>query len=608
MAPGASSTIAFPSPIGFLVGPNGSGKSRFAEALISQLPSWRFLGTDRLAGMQKHSGLGVYGDMFEQGYPRRFFDELRRSSQFGFGIDAIIILNDDLDRRIRIEATLSHLFNRRIRLDWDEGYLVPKAMLANSDATYRLDSEECHGIKELLILLTHLYDDSSGYLIIDEPELNLHPQLQAFFMQEVRKVAGDPSVGKKVVLLITHSPFILDFRSIDELKSTLSFDLRYTPPKNMANLSEAATRRIEPLVPRLNVHHKQFFFSDNPIFVEGIFDAQMVKAIQECRGISISAAGSCIVDAGGNDEVNRYLELCSALRKEAWFLYDLDSLFLGTLRACIKDDETITDFLAKLGLGTDFGRFCGALERALADAIDQIRAQTPSSVPDLRKRIDQLDPSAGRENLAKARLAVLVQLRGSLSSAISHSLVADIEGKLNQVVTALRQKKILLLPGGAIENYLPSYTGDLFEVPDSAKRTTVEAELTILGRGMSEGDLRARYGDLYRAIESFPGMLKVNIDNTLKEYLGRYINELQSQVVAKPNISSEQIAANLQVAMPGSEKLFELTDYSKGTGDKFSAKVVIKGSCGGGRFVSVSDQANAGMKRFDIEEIKPSSG
>ena len=59
--------------------------------------------------------------------------------------------------------------------------------------SYRLDRDECHGIKELLVMLTHLYDDQKQYLIIDEPELNLHPQYQSFFMQEVRKIAGDPS-------------------------------------------------------------------------------------------------------------------------------------------------------------------------------------------------------------------------------------------------------------------------------------------------------------------------------------------------------------------------------------------------------------------------------
>ena len=78
-------------------------------------------------------------------------------------------------------------------LEWDSGVLIPKTSVGAIGTTYRLDTDECHGIKELLVLLTHLYSNSDKFLIIDEPEQNLHPQFQAFFMQEVRKVAGDPT-------------------------------------------------------------------------------------------------------------------------------------------------------------------------------------------------------------------------------------------------------------------------------------------------------------------------------------------------------------------------------------------------------------------------------
>lgn len=607
--PGTGLTFTLLSPVGFLVGPNGSGKSRFAEALARQLQHCRFLGTDRLRGMEKNQGMGFIGDHFAAGYQKSQFENIRRSSRFGFGLDAFVILSEKLDLRIRIEATLSHLFNRRILLEWDSGNLVPKAILGYAGSAYRLDSDECHGIKELLVLLTHLYDDGHKYLIIDEPELNLHPQFQAFFMQEVRKIAGDSAVEKKVLLLITHSPFILDFQNVDDLKSVLSFDLAHAPPRGMSDLSDAATRRVTPLVARLNVHHKQLFFSDNPIFVEGIFDAQIIQMIQECRGVSIAAAGSCVIDAGGSEEVNKYLELCSAFSKEAWFLYDLDSLFSGTLRACIRDDHTIADFLATLGLGTDFGRYCGALEQALTTAITQIRSQNPSSVSDLRTKLDQLAPDTQGDNWPKARVAVLVQLkrdRESLLRATSLQLVQDIEGRLNQIITALRQKNILLLPGGALENYLPSYTGSSFEVPNSAKRSAVESEIEILSQGLSDTEMENRYRDLYVAIKSLPAKDEVDFDKSLKEYLSKYINELQNQIVERPDINLEQISANVNLAIPGAERIFELRDYTHRTENKFSATILIKGSLGGnGRFVRVTEQTNAGMKGFVIERQPP---
>src|SRR5258705_13025765 len=41
------------------------------------------------------------------------------------------------------------------------------------------------------------------------------------------------------------------------------------------------------------------------------------------------------------------------------------------------------------------------------------------------------------------------------------------------------------------------------------------------------------------------------------------------------------------LAIPGADRVFELTDYTRGTGKTFSAKIVIKSSLGGDRFVGV---------------------
>ena len=295
-------------------------------------------------------------DPFNSGYAKNRFQYLRDAGAQGSGIDTILLLEERMDLRIQVESTLSHLFSREIILEWDSGSLIAKVRRLGTGASYRLDREECHGIKELLVLLTHLYDQRNRCLIIDEPELNLHPQYQAFFMQEVRKFGGDPNAdpNKKIVFLITHSPFILDLWSTEDLKSVISFDLEYSLPKQVGNLGMDVSP-MSNLMRRLNAHHKQLFFSDNPIFVEGIHDAWLVEAMMEARGVSVAGAGSCIIDAGGAEEVNQYLKLCQALGKSAHFLYDLDSLFGGNLRACIKDDESVQSFLASAGLGNNFG-------------------------------------------------------------------------------------------------------------------------------------------------------------------------------------------------------------------------------------------------------------
>ena len=441
-------------PINYLVGPNGSGKSRFAAELFRHLKSRptgaRLLGTDRLKEMADPGTLGktYLGDNFRSGYAKSAFNYLRNAGAEGSGIDTVLLLEHRMDLRIRIEATLSHLFGRDVIFEWDSGNLIPKAVRREGGESYRLDRDECHGIKEIFVLLTHLYDHQHGYLIIDEPELNLHPQYQGFFMQEVRKVAGRPGdpPNKKVVFLITHSPFILDLRLEDDIKSVISFDLDYSVPRQIANTTPDVSSAVVT-TGRLNSHHKQLFFSDNPVFVEGYHDALMVEALMEARGISAAAAGSCIIDCGGAEEVNHYLKLCQGLGKEAHFIYDLDSMFKGQLRSCIGDGDSIQSFLASAGVGSNFVRYVGELDTRLTELIDLlIQGSLGGHLEALGHFFSNLGADRkkwGKGQLAKARVATMTVMnrnRDEVASIVpQHSSPGSRRRMRSRTASTMRQ-------------------------------------------------------------------------------------------------------------------------------------------------------------------------
>lgn len=516
-----------------------------------------------------------------------------------------------MDLRIQVEATLSSLFNRTISLEWDSGNLVPRATHGQTGLSYRLDREECHGIKELLVLLTHLYNDKYSYLIIDEPELNLHPQYQAFFMQEVRKVAGNPDAepGRKVVFLITHSPFILDFRSIEDVKAVISFDQKHSIPRQILDLDEGATERLSSLVPRLNVHHKQFFFSDNPVFVEGILDAQFIGTLQNARGVSVAAAGSCIIDAGGCEEVNRYLELCIKFGKEAHFLYDLDSLFSGNLRACLRGDGTVANFLAEAGLGNDFARYCGELDRRLTALIDEVLRIRPGAPP-LNTLVEYFDTLGAREewngkHLGRARVALLTALsrdREAMAILLTQASISDVEGRLSRIVSALDQKNVHLLAGGTLERYLPSYTANPYKLDDETKRAAVTEEMTHLAGGATHTQLRERYGQLYEAVSKLPSKSAVDVEPVLRTYLSRYIHDLQSAIVGHVQWDIDQLRSHMANVQRATTGVFALDQFRREDNGDFHAVVGISDMLGRGpRRVKVDRKTNAGVGEFQIE-------
>ena len=513
---------------------------------------------------------------------------------------------------MQVEATLSHLFDREIILEWDSGNLIAKARRLGDNASYRLDRDECHGIKELLVLLTHLYDANNKCLIVDEPELNLHPQYQAFFMREVRRVAGDPATNqnKKVVFLITHSPFILDLRSEDDLKSVMSFDLRYSVPKQVCNLDLDMSSPV-PFTRRLNAHHKQLFFSDNPIFVEGIHDAWLVEAMMEARGVSVAGAGSCIIDAGGVEEVNQYLKLSQGLGKDAHFLYDLDSLFRGNLRACIGQDESVRSFLASAGLGNDLAQYCGQLERKLRCLIDQLLAQSP--LPNLSRLVVFLNNLGQRrqwthDQWAKARTALMTAIskyRDDIVSVASLHLVEDIEGRRDQILTALKEKNIHVLPGGTIERYLPRYSGEDYELTSDAKRDAAYAELEEMTNLASEEALADRYGDFYVAVCNLPSKTEVDVDTVLRNHLSDYVHELQRTVVNNPDWEGAQIQQRLETLQPSRQGVFDIHQFERNSDGGFSATIGVIEMLGQlKRVVRVNDSTNAGMGDFQIETVQ----
>ena len=552
--------------INYLVGPNGSGKSRFASALLSQLNNReggaRLLGTDRLREMSNPGPLGRYwGDNFANGYAKNSFGQLRMAGAEGSGVDTILLLEDRMDLRIRIEGTLSHLFGREVLLEWDSGNLVPKAVRRETGQSYRLDRDECHGIKELFVLLTHLYDHQHSYLIVDEPELNLHPQYQAFFMQEVRKVAGNPAEapGKKIVFLITHSPFILDLRREDDLKSVISFDLNYSLPRQVARTSEAVSSAVVASG-RVNAHHKQLFFSDNPVFVEGHHDAIMIEALMEARGTSAAAAGSCVIDCGGVGEVNHYLTLCQTLGKEAHFVYDLDSLFHGRLRRCVSGDDQLQGLLAAAGVGPDFVKYLGELDRLLTMLIDKLVATTMVESLD---GLETLFAEFGKERrkrwdkdqLAKARAGVMTAIgtfRDKIASLVGRRAVEDIVGRWETVLKVLAEKNIHVLAAGPIERYLPSFTGNLFAPTAEAKKTAVEREFEVLQEiqelapSLREAKLACRYAEFYAIAKDLPAKAEVNLDSTLRAHLSDYVHQLQKTINSSPHWTAEQIQLQMR--------------------------------------------------------------
>ncbi len=182
------------------------------------------------------------------------------------------------------------------------------------------------GVISIIRILVHLFTNSNRPLIIDEPELSLHPLAQ----KRLLKVIAECSKVRQIIIS-THSPY---FVSWDYIKngSTLNKVTKHQDKK-----SEIHTLRdycvYEKLINGSNwqqpflmdIVAKEIFFHDNFLFVEGQEDVGLLKqdnqlnedinlfgygvrgkdvfdfALQLARDLGIEKA-SALLDAGTSED------------------------------------------------------------------------------------------------------------------------------------------------------------------------------------------------------------------------------------------------------------------------------------------------------------------
>lgn len=553
-------------PVNFLVGANGTGKTRFADALKGPLRSAklkeRFLGADRLSGLEKHNVYG-HGSAFGQGWDIGQFNNLRQQgADQGRAADAFIILKTKLDVRIRLEALLVTFFKRRLRLSEEGGFLKPKLQrIYGGGAEYSLKDGECHGLKELLTLLTFIYDDEFNCLVIDEPEINLHPQFQSFLLSEIRRLAGNPATqpGKKMFFLITHSPYLLDFRTIDELRSLLLFQPDQVP-RTLGSLTEDDEYRLRRLLPRLNTHHKQFFFASRPIFVEGYRDQQLFTLIQERRGRMLGVTGACFIDVNGKDEQDLFYRLCQQYGVNGQFITDLDALTSGKLRDSLAGNQELSANIGKQAMGTDLrdalAKFWVKLD-VLGDEVEKI---SDASFTALREAIVS---APTRETKRHRLFLLLVHRDAEVRSAlpVQKLLVDYLFGTLAKLREVCAEAGLHLLPQGALENHCPAYSGLPWEITDNAKIACFDAESNFLLETIDAPAVEKRYPALIPLLDRAQGLALLDLDRHLSYALGDWISDVQSGVARVEITDTATLQSHALIDWGTHARLFELVHF-----------------------------------------------
>ena len=508
--------------INFIVGPNGTGKSLLSNQLYDKLKGKgykvRLLSAERLSGFEKSNYNYFTSSQLEQGLNISYFNTYKDYGQrYGLSTYAFIILKERLDVKIKIEALLSDLFRKTIRLVEEGGFLKPKIQNIDGGEEYGLKEQECHGMKEIISLLTFLYDDSNDCLIFDEPELHLHPQFQSFFLNEIRKLAGDPKnePGKKLFFIITHSPYFIDIRNLEDLQHILVCHNHQMPTYiKTGDLDDQDKYVLKKFLPRFNTHHKQFFFSPNPVFVEGYTDQQIITLLFEKTGQNIAASGSSVIDVGGKDELAVFYKLCSKLGIACRVIADYDAFYRGKLREIICKNEQIQQAFINNALGNDIAKNLGELERLLTNITTELTSQS-STDPEISRVISKLVDlyKEKDKNLSQIKDVMhlsLYRFKDKLINLIPQKQ-ADINSfiiKHKKYTDCIKSGNIFIIPNGELEHFFKASSIDYLNITQKDK--LFESERDSIMEIDDREQIKKKYADILPLLtESIP---HINVD------------------------------------------------------------------------------------------------
>jgi len=156
-----------------------------------------------------------------------------------------------------------------VELRESAGMLDPYVRVGHTN--YSLFPDEGHGLREIVILLTAAYRKDWQVLIVDEPELHLHPSIGRLWLSELD--AECKSTARHAVI-VTHQPALLQPNSAGDLDAIWHFRVGQAAAHVGQQILPAQTDRVTESLRQNRELVSQLMFSPRPL---------LRRAARRCR-------------------------------------------------------------------------------------------------------------------------------------------------------------------------------------------------------------------------------------------------------------------------------------------------------------------------------------
>ncbi len=280
------------------------------------------------------------------------------------------------------------------------------------------------GEKALVEFVFSIYglDVRDALIVIDEPELHLHPKWQTRLMEIIEHSASER--GNQFVMA-THSPTFISPRSI----AYVSRVYRENGESNVFRLKDSS---LPDLSKRLRIvnsqNNEKIFFTDLVVLVEGVLDRIFFERFLRDCNYGEDSMDFEVVEVGGKGNFAQYHDLLNAV---------------GIRHVTVAD----LDYVAEVGTPEIKSLFSANFKKIGKDVLNNPKSRDRFSLA------TAMDDAIESTNFEKLRL-VWESLKARVRS-LRPDLVESERAALESFLSSRRNAGVFILSRGTLEDYLP---------------------------------------------------------------------------------------------------------------------------------------------------------
>ena len=535
------------------VGANASGKTQTLKALRNYLKSTigsnkvRYLSSNRIGTMEQfRSKINQYSYSAEQ-YNVGDQGAKKARHEIETATGDFFTMDDRKDVYIKVAERLSVLFNRQIYIRWDAGNM--KVFFENTETENEYSvAAEASGLVNIISILAALFDEDVQVLMIDEPEISFHPQLQSYLLREIQKAIF--SYGKTIIIS-THSTEMISFNSIKDLSSLVFFTKGKEPIQIPPEASELQNRKLKDFLMRMSQVYKAGFFAKKILLIEGASDLIICRFLSNKFDLNIDVAGSQIIPVDGKGQFPVITKLFRLIGKEVAVLTDLDGF---------TDDNSVVDLFSQLPYAIKLANERGndnisEMIRGIKSKISELVQSHKESMKAVYRTHPYWINKADGENEDKViRRALVAQLfsfdDNSLQNWSDTVQWTSLKIRLNSLFSVLEAVGCFILKKGAIESYY-------LYAPNTTYSEKPSVAVDEIGELQSQSNefIFSKYEDVIHSLKYAALTKTVDESFAVKKEL---LTELALALEVLPKVSNEkEIYSIIKQSKGSSTSLFD---------------------------------------------------